>query len=326
MRTRWTIVAAAFLVIAASSIGRAYWPTGPRWAPGVAIPMHLQMGPAPGLLDGAPDWDTVTASALNEWNGILNSVIFQPMPDPSRDAAAQDGINNVFWGDDVYGTPFGSGVLAITVSMYTVPDNTLVETDVVFNRAVSFNSYRGALRPGGAGGTTLYDIRRVALHEFGHVLGLSHPDDHAQTVAAIMNSRASNTDTLQQDDVDGVTAIYKGPPDTLLPGARLLPTQTLTSASKQFRLMYQPDGNLVLFDDVAHAAVWSSGTGGLAPQQALMQVDGNFIIYDNSGGADFMTNTGGNGGARLVLQNDGNLVVFGGDGTPLWDRVTAAGQ
>ena len=121
----------------------------------------------------------------------------------------------------MYGTPFADGVLAITVSVYTVPDNTLIETDVVFNRKVNFNSYRGDLRPA-AGGGTMSNIGRVALHEFGHVLGLAHPDNHGQVVAAIMNSRASNIDTLQQDDIDGVTAIYKGPADTLLTGAHLL--------------------------------------------------------------------------------------------------------
>ena len=325
MRARGTIVLVALVVMAAGTIGRAYWPTGPRWAPGSLIPMHLQMGPASGLIDGAPTWDTVTADALNAWNGVLNGVAFQALPDPNPAAGQGDGVNNVFWGDDVYGTPFGNGVLAITVSMYTVPDNVLVETDVVFNKAVSFNSYRGALRPGGANGTNLYDIRRVALHEFGHVLGLTHPDDHGQAVSAIMNSRASNTDTLQQDDIDGVTAIYKGPPDTLFPAARLLPGQVLTSGSKQFRLVYQADGNLVLFDDGAHTVVWTSGTGGIAPQQALMQTDGNFIIVDAGGGIPWQTNTGGNAGARIVLQNDGNLVIFGGDGTPLWDRISAAG-
>jgi predicted Zn-dependent protease len=51
-------------------------------------------------------------------------------------------------------------------------------------------------------------MQRVALHEFGHVLGLDHPDDHGQIVTAIMNSRASNVDALQRDDIEGVAAIY----------------------------------------------------------------------------------------------------------------------
>jgi hypothetical protein len=31
------------------------------------------------------------------------------------------------------------------------------------------------------------------------VLGLTHPDDHGQSVSAVMNSRTSNTDSLQAD-------------------------------------------------------------------------------------------------------------------------------
>jgi hypothetical protein len=249
-------------------------------------------------------------------------VWFQAVHDPGGDSALQNGTNNVIWGDDVYGTPFGDGILAITDSLYQVADQVLVESDVVFNRKISWNSYRGNLRSG-PGGTTMYDIRRVALHEFGHVLGLAHPDDHGQAVAAIMNSHASNTDTLQADDVSGVTAIYKGPVDTLQSGARLLPGQTLTSLSGQFRFLYQTDGNLVLYDDSAKTVAWTAGTGGAIPLQALLQTDGNFVVYDATGIPRWMTGTGGNVNARVVVQNDGNIVLFGSDGTPLWDRISA---
>ena len=81
----------------------------------------------------------------------------------------------------------------------------------------------------------------------------------------------------------------------------------------------------MLFDDGTHAVAWSSGTGGAGALQAIMQSDGNFVIYDATGTPRWMTGTGGNAGARLVLQSDGNLVVFGADGTPLWDRISAAG-
>jgi hypothetical protein len=120
------------------------------------------------------------------------------------------------WGNDVYGDPFGDGVLAITLSLYTTPDNVLVESDVIFNRQMNWNSYRGDVRRG-TGGVTVNDLRRVALHEFGHFIGLGHPDDHGESVVAIMNSHIGNVDTLQKDDVDGATAIYgaAAPADTL---------------------------------------------------------------------------------------------------------------
>lgn len=51
------------------------------------------------------------------------------------------------------------------------------------------------------------DFTRTALHEFGHALGLDHPDDFDQIVAAIMNSKATNVDRLQPDDRDGAHAV-----------------------------------------------------------------------------------------------------------------------
>jgi hypothetical protein len=219
MKTRWAILVAVAAILALAPTGRAHWEEVFHWAPGM-IPMHLQMGGAPGpLIDGGGDWDSVTSNALKAWNGVLKGVAFQPMPDPNHDSAMQDGANNVIFGDDVYGEPFGDGILAITLTAYTTPDNVIVETDVVFNRKINWNSYSGNLRLA-VGGATLYDMGRVALHEFGHVLGLGHPDDHGQAVTAIMNSHTSNLDVLQRDDIDGVAQIYQGTGDVVLSAAR----------------------------------------------------------------------------------------------------------
>jgi hypothetical protein len=46
------------------------------------------------------------------------------------------------------------------------------------------------------------------MHEFGHVLGLGHPDQAGQNVTAIMNSTISHIDTLRSDDIAGVNTIY----------------------------------------------------------------------------------------------------------------------
>src|SRR5690606_6794214 len=55
------------------------------------------------------------------------------------------------------------------------------------------------------------DIRRVAIHELGHVLGLDHPNQAGQSVVAIMNSRVSDIDTLQSDDIAGGQLMYGAP-------------------------------------------------------------------------------------------------------------------
>jgi len=84
----------------------------------------------------------------------------------------------------------------------------------------------------------------------------------------------------------------------------------------------QTDGNLVIYNNHG-VAQWSSQTsGGDANSYALMQTDGNFVIYDD-GVAKWSTQTGGHPGAYLDFQNsDGNLVVYSSTGQPLWSSGT----
>jgi hypothetical protein len=112
--------------------------------------------------------------------------------------------------------------------------------------------------------------------------------------------------------------------DRLPSNGQLGVDQSMRSANGRFRLLFQGDGNLVLYDDQTRTAVWSTNTGGGArPTRVVMQSDGNLVLYDGQGVARFSTSTGGNtGGASLLLQNDGNLVIYRGDGRVLWDRFT----
>ena len=50
-------------------------------------------------------------------------------------------------------------------------------------------------------------IRRLLLHEFGHAVGLGHPDEAGQSVAAVMNS-VIYYNRLQPDDIAGIQALY----------------------------------------------------------------------------------------------------------------------
>lgn len=419
MKTRVALVAAACLLFWATEHGGAYRRNGPHWA-SASIVMHLQQGASSGtLMDGSTSWNGVSERALAIWNQYLNGVEFRVVRDSSSGIALGNSINNVFWDDDVYGDAFGDAV-AYTKWYYRLSDNSFTETDVVFDRNVSWNSYRGNLRSASGGGW-LYDLRRVALHEFGHALGLGHPDDHGQSVTAIMNSRVSNIDSLQADDTNGARAIYGGsappptnnppppanrvptvtascnpctvgtgqttslsasasdpdgdplsyqwtasqgtfsnsngantvwtapaqtgnvtatitvqdgrggratasvtlqvvPRDTLQAGARLLGGQSLTSSNGRYRLLYQTDGNLVLYDDVDRAALWASQTSATTVGEALLQGDGNFVIYDGQGVARWATGTAGHTNVRLLVQNDGNLVLYRSDGQAIWDR------
>src|SRR3982751_4304100 len=100
---------------------------------------------------------------------------------------------------------FWSGVLAITVTVTN--GSQMIEADVVFN-----NNNLGGSGNFTSGQTVApqRDFHRVALHEFGHVLGLDHPDQATppQSVSAVMNSVVSNLETLQPDDIAGVKVLY----------------------------------------------------------------------------------------------------------------------
>ena len=210
----WRLFLAGCLLVAAGAAASGYALLGAKWASS-PVAMHLELGAASGLSDGAASWDDAAATALTLWNFYLQRLQFTPVIDSLTPADA-DGINNVFFSSTIYGDSF-SGAVAVTTE-WDAPGRPGVrsEGDVIFNSNLDWDSYRGPLRPA-AGNRTIYDIRRVALHEFGHVVGLDHPDDHGQRVVAIMNAHVSDIDSLQRDDIRGGQFLYGARAGTYAP-------------------------------------------------------------------------------------------------------------
>ncbi len=137
--------------------------------------------------------------------------------------------------------------------------------------------------------------------------------------------------TVMQDD--GNFVIYNvnnrpiwsrttGPLYPNLPqGKTLNPGDLMKSGNRQYSVVMQLDGNLVLLN-VSNQPLWHTKTNGSPGARAVMQTDGNFVIYNRVNVPRFNTATSGNAGARLVLQSDGNLVIYSSSGKALWSRIT----
>lgn len=201
--------AAGFLLLAAAAGGYVHKTDFSgiyvyEWEPGV-IAMQIKLSTSPTLIDGGSQSDSVRA-AMNLWNSYLAVVQFNSeVVAPTSSFVHGNGVSEIVITASLNGQSFPSNALAVTISGGEF-DN-ITESDIAFNSAYSWNSYRGTLRAG------VEDMRRVAIHELGHVLGLEHPDEASppQSVDAIMNSRESHRDIMASDDISGAQALYGSP-------------------------------------------------------------------------------------------------------------------
>ena len=143
------------------------------------------------------------------------------------------------------------------------------------------------------------------------------------------------------------TFVYAPPAGTILPpGAQLLSvTFTPSDTTKYFGLTAEAQVNVTLVNVLPVSVgntISSARNGTLTVAQiltspsgrfvAVMQADGNFVVY-NQGAPVWASNTNGQGSApfNLIMQSDGNLVVYAATQnceantacTPTWASNTA---
>src|SRR5882672_6218037 len=111
--------------------------------------------------------------------------------------------------------------------------------------------------------------------------------------------------------------------DTLNAGDTLNVNDSIASNNGQYILTLPGDGNLVLYlaDPAGWEALWASHTWHRNVNNAVMQGDGNFVLYGGNG-AVWATGTYHYPGAHLVLQDDGNAVIYEPGGRPVWATNT----
>lgn len=191
--SRWIFVWVLLLphALAFESLRLSLWPDG-------TVPLVYNLGETPVYGDGStPNQAADVAARL--WNPYLGRIQLAGASGASGASAVGNKQNNVFFSRDVRGTDFGSSVLAVTLLYQRGGEK---EVDILVNSSRTWNSYRGRLS------IPVIDIRRVLAHEYGHLIGLGHPDEAGEIRDALMNSTAGDIETPEFDDQAGAFALY----------------------------------------------------------------------------------------------------------------------
>jgi RHS repeat-associated protein len=105
--------------------------------------------------------------------------------------------------------------------------------------------------------------------------------------------------------------------NALRPGQTLTEGQCLESTSGM-TFAQMNSGELQIYDRVLGELTWVSGTYGHPGGYAVMQSDGNFVIYSSTNVALWSTGSSGSGATLVELETDGRLILY----NPVWSSGT----
>ena len=139
------------------------------------------------------NWENVILQAAQTWAQQTN-INFAVVPDDGAPAGSgADEQGDPGFGDiRIGGYNFGCSTLALTYQPPPV-NNFSIAGDMTFNTGQSFNI-----------GST-YDLFTVAMHEFGHALGLN---ESSVSNAVMYGTYTGKKTGLASDDIAGIRSIY----------------------------------------------------------------------------------------------------------------------
>jgi hypothetical protein len=135
----------------------------------------------------------------------------------------------------------------------------------------------------------------------------------------------TNNTVLSTGDINGINTDYaiSRPQNRgyMMSAHDLRTNEYLLSYNQQYILYMQADGNLVLCQLPNWNVLWHTSTYNQPATSAFMQQDGNFIVYDPTGGIHWQSDTH-EWYSYLILQDDGNLVIYDHTWVPKWSWMT----
>ncbi len=164
-----------------------------------------------------------------------------------------------------------------------------------------------------------------------------------RTNTSIGNNNATHSFSLSMQG-DGNLVVYSHPRYSRTGTPRWNSKTVIGGTGNTYSLRLSNDGELYVYHDQKKQSIWSSRseiectaskntylkasqclTSKNCNYRAIMQNDGNFVIYERKNGKEtaiWNTRTAGNSGAHFVLQQDGNLVVYSKASKPLYASNT----
>jgi hypothetical protein len=205
----------AFVSLAAATFAAATWlsrdpmaytATGPTWSqPETQYYVNTANLDLPGV-----SVESAVRAGADAWHDQSAAFRFLYAGTSAATSTGYDGTNLVVFRDASSGS-------AIATTYWWSSGSRIIDADIVF--------WDGAFRfyAGSAGCSAGFYIEDIAVHEFGHALGLGHSTTAAATMYPSTSSCEVRNRTLDADDIAGVRALYPiGPPPSAPTGLRFV--------------------------------------------------------------------------------------------------------